>query len=127
MQSDAVFVGLATDSSPPPLSSRHRMHKLKPNALRKIYIYIYIFKIFYKQADERRYREICAMDDDQEEMLEPLGLGLLCDPSASGSSATAVAAAGGGGGGGSGGAGGGGDPMSGGSGSRPKIKYAIEV
>ncbi|CAN0179222.1 unnamed protein product, partial [Ectocarpus sp. 4 AP-2014] len=28
-------------------------------------------------ADERRYREICAMDDDQEEMLEPLGLGLL--------------------------------------------------
>ncbi|CAM9489400.1 unnamed protein product, partial [Choristocarpus tenellus] len=29
-----------------------------------------------EQMDEKRYREICAMDDDQEEMLEPLGLGM---------------------------------------------------
>lgn len=65
------------------------------------------------QADERRYREICAMDDDQEEMLEPLGLGLGGgDASSPNSNASS-------------------DPMPGGSrrdsGSAPKIKYAIEV
>ncbi len=65
------------------------------------------------QADERRYREICAMDDDQDELLEPLGLGLTLDSS---SPSAAAAAAGGG------------DPRgSSSSSSSTKIKYAIEV
>lgn len=74
------------------------------------------------QADERRYREICAMDDEQEEMLEPLGLGLTGGDSSSsgGSNSNANANANS-------------DAMSAGSGggrvsgSAPKVKYAIEV
>ncbi|CAM9378423.1 unnamed protein product [Discosporangium mesarthrocarpum] len=60
------------------------------------------------QLDERRYREICAMEDDQEEMLEPLGLGTAESAAAGAAEATALSKLNG---------------MS----SLPRIKYTIEV
>lgn len=57
------------------------------------------------------------MDDDQEELLEPLGLGLMPNPSSPSVGAADPSASGSGG-----------DPMPGGGRvSGPKIKYAIEV